>query len=431
MPGRHFIDLFAGCGGLSLGLSQGGWQGVFAIEHDAMAFETFAANLIDGRPEVRFAWPSWLERRAWSIGDLLRSHERDLCKLKGYVQLVAGGPPCQGFSFAGRRQKHDPRNMLFRRYVEVIEAIQPDLLLVENVGGMTVAHGAKVAGRRNVGRPAEAFSQRLVRALSVLDYDVRPIILDAMDFGVPQRRRRLFVLGVRCVDEYRQIGGVDRLVALIEENRNLQLKKLGLLNAVSAKDAIGDLETRGRKLQQCVDHRSPPGFKELAYLGPRSPYQRLMHGRAPDSTMNSMRLARHTDEVRARFQRILRECRRDVSLHAADRKRLEMKKLRTVPLAANRPAHCITTLPDDIVHYSEPRILTVRECARLQSFPDWFGFQGNYATGGSRRAIECPRYTQVGNAVAPLVAWAIGLAYAQFLAEAEHEAQAYLRRAVG
>jgi len=109
---------------------------------------------------------------------------------------------------------------------------------------MKVAHGAKAAARKaQVGRPTEAFSQRLVRALAALDYDVLPIMLDAREFGVPQRRSRLFVLGVRRTQEHESIGGVDRLAALIRETRDLQGQELGLAELVSASQAIGDLET--------------------------------------------------------------------------------------------------------------------------------------------------------------------------------------------
>jgi DNA (cytosine-5)-methyltransferase 1 len=87
---------------------------------------------------------------------------------------------------------------------------------------------------------------------------------------------------------------------------------------------------------------------------------------------------------------------------------LGMLKHRTVPMHPGKPAPTLTTLPDDILHYDEPRILTVREYARLQSFPDWFRFKGKYTTGGQSRRTECPRYTQVGNAVPPLLGRAIG-----------------------
>ena len=95
------------------------------------------------------------------------------------------------------------------------------------------------------------------------------------------------------------------------------------------------------------------------------------------------------------------------------------KKTSVVVLHPNRPSHTLTSLPDDLIHYAEPRILTVREYARLQSFPDWFVFRGKYTTGGEKRVLECPRYTQVANAVAPFVAEALGLTLGRLLAELE------------
>ena len=99
------------------------------------------------------------------------------------------------------------------------------------------------------------------------------------------------------------------------------------------------------------------------------------------------------------------------------RKGYGLKKHRIYPMSDISPAPTITTLPDDVLHYSEPRILTVRESARLQSFPDWFQFKGKYTTGGDRRTKECPRYTQVGNAVPPYLARAIGSALGKALSE--------------
>jgi DNA (cytosine-5)-methyltransferase 1 len=106
-----------------------------------------------------------------------------------------------------------------------------------------------------------------------------------------------------------------------------------------------------------------------------------------------------------------------VVLSDNERAVLNSKKHTVVVLDPDRPSHTLTTLPDDILHYNEPRILTVREYARLQSFPDWFVFKGKYTTGGEKRRNECPRYTQVGNAVAPLVAQILGIAIARFLCE--------------
>ncbi len=142
-----------------------------------------------------------------------------------------------------------------------------------------------------------------------------------------------------------------------------------------------------------------------------------MHAGLGGESMDSTRLARHSEVVRERFEKIISSCRQGVRMNADDRAKFGLLKHRIYPMAPDQPAPTITTLPDDILHYSEPRILSVRECARLQSFPDWFRFQGRYTTGGERRRRDCPRYTQVGNAVPPLFARAMGLVLLRTLAE--------------
>ena len=122
-----------------------------------------------------------------------------------------------------------------------------------------------------------------------------------------------------------------------------------------------------------------------------------------------MRLARHRPDTLRKFKEILETCPKGKSLPKEFRDKYNIRKQCFTPLHPDELAKTITTLPDDLLHYSEPRILTVRECARLQSFPDWFDFLGKYTTGGARRKEECPRYTQVGNAVPPLMAEALGL----------------------
>src|SRR5439155_2895633 len=105
-----------------------------------------------------------------------------------------------------------------------------------------------------------------------------------------------------------------------------------------------------------------------------------LHGMSNGTPPNSLRLARHGQEIRERFRQIISTCRHGVQLSAADRERFGLKKHCVVPLHAGKPSHTLTTLPDDFLHYSEPRILTVREYARLQSFPDWYDFRGKYTT---------------------------------------------------
>jgi DNA (cytosine-5)-methyltransferase 1 len=118
---------------------------------------------------------------------------------------------------------------------------------------------------------------------------------------------------------------------------------------------------------------------------------------------------KHRNDIRERFSLILDTCRRGVQLSPADRERLGIKKKYLTPLDTSSPSHSLTTLPDDLLHYSEPRILTVREYARLQSFPDWYAIMRKYTTGRERRVKECPRYTQVANAFPPFLAEFLGL----------------------
>ena len=127
------IDLFAGCGGLSLGLYQAGWQGLFAIEKNEFAFATLKANLIDN--QKHFAWPDWLPQKPLDILEVNQCYTEQLLKLRGTIDLVAGGPPCQGFSMAGKRVENDIRNQLVFSYIDFIDKVRPRLILFENVKG--------------------------------------------------------------------------------------------------------------------------------------------------------------------------------------------------------------------------------------------------------------------------------------------------------
>lgn len=422
MPPRKFVDLFAGCGGLSLGLSLAGLRGLFAVERDNMAFETFSCNLIgDDSPEAyRFEWPSWLEQRAWGIDEVLDRHKANFAQLRGKVDVLAGGPPCQGFSFAGRRVEDDPRNLLFRKYVEVVEAVQPAALILENVPGMQVAHRRTNTMNFEVGpQPRrQSYYEKLAESLDAAGYEVKAALVDASRYGVPQKRSRLIAIGIRKDLSQWLDGGIGRVSKLLEAARLQQLSDLGLAETVSATDAISDLEIDGRPLVVCTDAQSPRGYLEAIPGGATTNYQRLMREGAA-GTPNSMRLARHSEEVRDRFAHILRECRKGVRMNDEARLGYGLKKHRIYPMSPSEPAPTITTLPDDVLHYSEPRILTVRESARIQSFPDWFQFKGKFTTGGNRRTRECPRYSQVGNAVPPYLARAIGTAISQALDEIE------------
>ncbi len=393
-PAPVFVDAYAGCGGLSLGLMRAGWKGLFAIEKDLCAFETLSANL-------SYNWPRGIEQKPWDIHDLLSTRRNALGNLIGKVDLLAGGPPCQGFSHAGRRRPDDPRNQLFKAYLELVEVLQPRLLLIENVRGFTCDF--KVPGED----PIENFAESLQQWLQV-HHDVSYKVVHAEDFGIPQTRPRYFLiaalknLGVR--------KGIEAVFDDLEQQVGSFLGERQLPRRPTARDAISDLEV---DRNGTAPSRDSKGFEEISYKGgPITAYQRLMRGECEESPTDT-RLARHRPDIRERFEAIINTCREEgrlkMTIPAEIREAHGMKKMVTRVLDPLDTAPTITSLPDDLLHYSEPRILTVRENARLQSFPDWFKFKGKYTTGGNRRRNEVPRFTQVANAVPPLLAEQLGL----------------------
>lgn len=417
--GPTFVDLFAGCGGLSLGLLQAGWTGLFAAEVSPHAFLTLRRNLVDGcegtPPWARLRWPSWLPLAPYEIGRLLATHGQQLQALRGTLDLVVGGPPCQGFSTAGLRRPEDPRNQLFRHYVEFIALTQPALVLVENVVGMKLEFRANGSSTRCLPVREGTFADLLRAELQSQGYLVQQDVVRACDYGVPQLRPRFLSVGYR-----RSLLKGRPAPRFFEVLRGLRPRflldhSLPVDKLVTVKQALSDLRTEGKLLVACTDSESPPGFREVVYERPVTRYQQLMHSGMNGAPINSLRLPNHRAETVAKFQTIQASCRRGVQLSVRDRARLGINKHAICPLSPDQPSHTVTTLPDDLLHYSEPRVHSVREHARLQSFPDWFGFYGKYTTGGKKRVRECPRYTQVGNAVPPLLAEAAGWALAEVL----------------
>ena len=402
---RTFIDLFAGAGCLSLGLMSSGWNGILAMEKNAMAFDTLSHNLIDGSHGFAYQWPKWFPKKPCTVGRVAGTYRRRLMELQGKITMIVGGPPCQGFSLAGKRDKKDSRNSSFKAYMRIVEAIQPLFILLENVQGITVEFDKKMRGKNKVGRPPIPYSQRITSALEGAGYEVRAGQLRAVDYGVPQLRPRYFLIAAKqglspsleSNDPFETLGALraDFLLS----------KGLPIDRDISVKEAISDLETVDGTIP-CIDS---PRFRQGRFRTARTHYQRLMRHNHEANFHDSHRLANHRPETVARFAEILKTCRRGVQLNQADRARFGLKKHCTVPLDPNRPSHTLTTLPDDVIHYSEARILTVREYARLQSIPDWFNFRGPYTTGGDRRVRDCPRYTQAGNAVPPFLGEILGV----------------------
>jgi DNA (cytosine-5)-methyltransferase 1 len=397
----RFIDLCAGCGGLSLGLGEAGWKGIFAIEKDGYAFKTLKHNLLDTRSS-HYDWPTWLSKEAHSLEDLIENHSSELKKLRGSVDLISGGPPCQGFSHLGRRNANDPRNHIFRHYLKVVELTRPTMVLMENVRGILHPFDGSQTGDS----PARSFGEIIVEELQQLGYATWQRIVYAKEFGVPQHRPRFILVGLLKERAERLPAELDPFEVLTSI-RSLFLKRKNLPDRpVTIKEAISDLTRCKERMHPCAES---PRFKQGSYGSQSSTFQALLHGEMNGAIADSHRFANHLESTVEKFAWFQANCSRGKRIPVEERGKYANKKHAVHILDPNSVGPTVTTLPDDYLHYSEPRILTVREMARLQSFPDWFAFKGKYTTGGDCRAKECPRYTQVGNAVPPLMAEALGI----------------------
>jgi len=403
------IELFAGCGGLALGLHRAGWNGLFAVERDPMAFETFEANLVaDAAPFRTFnRWPNWMPRQNTDLAALLENDEfcGHLRGLRGTVDLVAGGPPCQGFSVGGKRDGEDDRNSLVYRMLDFVELVQPRAVLIENVEGIA---------RRFVSKPGTAgtsVAEDAIAKLEDLGYIASYHLINSADFGVPQARKRVAIVGVRAAGMARST--LHELTALAIEGAAKAVRfEHGLPEDgfITVKDAIDDLS--GSRLVPSPDS---PRFQSGTYTAARSAYAKLMReGVADGAIPNSHRMSVHGDGVRALYQ-LAHRTQTPGRLPKEFLLENGTKKDKKVLLDPAAVVATITTHPDEYIHYKHPRNITVREMARLQSFPDLFTFHGRYTINGPRRRFDVARCSQVGNAVPPLMGEGLGRAVIEVL----------------
>ncbi len=396
---KTYIDLFSGCGGLSLGLHNAGWKGAFAIEKSEDAFKTLEYNLI--KKKKHFDWPNWLEQKHHDINEILENNSNDLIQLRGKIDLIAGGPPCQGFSMAGRRVENDSRNDLINSYIKFIDFVKPKLIFFENVRGFTL-------GFKNNNKKGKAYSTYVVEQLQNIGYSVKGQLIDFSTYGIPQKRTRFILVGIQndFINENPSINK-DSFFEGIANNKEAFLVSKNLTLNPTLENAISDLlESNG------VIDSETQNFKEGVYGEATSNYQKYIRKyKRKNSRVDSHRFAKHTETIKTRFKIAL-----DENLTSSTyRERFQLKKSSTKILEADKPTPTITTLPDDYIHYCEPRIMTVREYARIQSFPDTYEFKGKYTTGGKRRTQEVPRYSQIGNAIPPLFGEQAGLILKQLI----------------
>jgi len=289
----------------------------------------------------------------------------------------------------------------------MVKLIRPRFLIIENVKGITISF------KRPKGKRISPITNCDQDTILISDF------WEAEKAGVWDVHSTDPFLWLWCTTASSQISSLLPLISpqqklIFASFRDLEsvapifLRRKGMTenDTPNVRDAISDLAISRSKL---IPSEDSPGFLQIKYSGPKTNLQKLLHGSMNGLAPNSLRLANHSKRIQYRFRRIIKTCRKGVSLSEVEKRRFGIKKHCLVVLKETQPSTPLT-LTDDIIHYSNPRILTVRECARIQTFPELVCLQGKYTTGGKMRTIECPRYTQVGNAVPPFLAEALGLA---------------------
>lgn len=456
MPNVPFLDLFAGCGGLSLGLEFAGFHPICFSEISPEAAHTYMFN----RPHIE-----WTADNSFSdtwkmtvrsdgrcpVSNILAKHELG----DGELGLVCGGPPCQGFSRIGHRRIHAtdrenvPSNHLYKAMARVVERSQPKVFLFENVQGLL---NARWKDHTTVtGTPGEVFGDVLRTFDQLKNFVLRYRLVRAFEYGVPQNRPRVFLVGLRddvfeTLQEKAVVNSGDGLLCRSLQRRYFPRKEPDRL----FRGRIGDgffpdpsatvqPPTIEEALSDLVDVRPYEqiltefelGKSQLAtttYPGPAmTDFQRAMRDGPPhkirehwngdwsEDTISCHEYSRHSERTRERFKKIQTYGKAEGDIR---NKKFSQRVLpREWPNGI--PNITVCSMPDDYVHYdpSQNRSLTVREWARLQTFPDWYRFRGKRTTGGVRRAgrpregvfeREVPQYTQIGNAVPVRIAHQIG-----------------------
>lgn len=378
------IDLFAGAGGLSAGLSEAGFNPLYANELQAVYAQTYGRNHSD----------VWVEN-----SDIRKVNAEAVRKklglAKGELSLIAGGPPCQGFSInAPKRSTEDQRNHLFKEYLKFVSEFEPKVALIENVPGLVSFESGNTLSA-------------ILEAFDELDYSADVRILYAPHYGVPQTRWRTIILAVPK-------GGSDPLEWFPEPIRTAPMRvnftskyrgrdivslpgPVELPRYTSVEEAIGDLPP-------LENGEAGEPLKEY-YAGPKNAYQKAL--RADSAGVTNHEASRLSTKNLERFEHIppggnWTNIPHDLLPKGMQRARRSDHTKRYGRVMPDGLASTILTKCDPhwgaYIHYSQDRAFTVREAARIQSFPDTFVFTGS----------RVEQFEQVGNAVPPLLAAAVG-----------------------
>ncbi|MDR1872210.1 MAG: DNA cytosine methyltransferase [Deltaproteobacteria bacterium] len=387
------LDLFAGAGGLSLGLTEAGFEPIFACDLKPVFMGAYSLN----HPQVK-ALTSDIRNLA------PESILQELSLAQGELDLLAGGPPCQGFSInAPFRSVLDERNHLFRYFLKFVEVFAPKSILIENVPGLVSFENGRTL-------------DDILESLSDLGYSAEAKILGAAYYGVPQARWRTIIIGLRAKDLPAAIFPEPTYKAPLKVNFTATLQGKCLvkypnykasLNFVTIDEAIGDLPplVNGQRGEALKEYLCPPlnAYQLSARIG--SPG--VSNHEAPNLTaINLQRLkfikpgdnwTSIPDHLLPKGLRLARK-----SDHTKRYGRVRPQDLASTILTKCDPHW------GAYFHYAQDRVFTVREAARIQSFPDRYVFTGSMAD----------QYAEVGNAVPPLLAKCIGLAIRSVLEKA-------------
>lgn len=342
------IDLFSGCGGLSYGFEQAGFNILLGIDNDAKALETFEKNHQNSK---------------CICGDITElSYKRNIKPLIGdeNIDVIIGGPPCQGMSLSGPRKFDDPRNKLYLSYIRLVDEIRPKAFVIENVPGLVSLFGGQI-------------KDTIIEKFKEMGYFVNYEVLNTADFGIPQKRKRVIFVGMK--------QGLFRF-------------PIGNVKEVTCGMALSDLPPLIDTLGE---------FEQEYTTMPQNLYQIKMREKSRNVTNHIA--ARHSQRVKDIINLVP---------EGGNYKSLpdELKDSRNFHVAwtrfhSKKPAPTIDTGHRHHFHYQYNRVPTVRESARLQSFPDHFEFLGN----------KTQQFRQVGNAVPPLFAEVLANALLEQLGE--------------
>lgn len=374
------VDLFCGAGGLSLGLEQAGFRPVFAVDFDKHAIATYRRN----HPDVLAVEKDIASVTAAEI--LASSGGKE-------IDLIAGGPSCQGFSTHGKRVEDDPRNFLFHHFVRLVREVRPKFFLMENVKGLLTFRGGY-------------FRDLIEREFAAAGYRVITQVVSAADYGVPQMRHRIVFIGTKT--------DVSLSLPAPTHGEGVLFTK-SLKPIVTIDDALSDLPFLGDDVtskDRKYLSRPQNSFQRYARSGIKSQSVTLQYTK-PLSFL-SLNIVRHVEEGKGL---------RSIEPSLLPSRFQKMRKLKNGDLrrdcttlyfrpSRSRPSYTITcnfrnVASGPFVHPVENRAFTYREAARLMSFPDSYVFEG----------AMLPR--QIGNAVPPLLAQALGRHLLKLL---EHDA---------